>query len=239
MSDSYTNSCEQPRPAQIRAIRPTRRSVSGIYPFRGESSIPFESTLERDFLMRIEFFRHVLDVIPQPVEIPFTAPNGRTYTYTPDFLVYYRLGDRSYEDYPKPLLVEVKPAEQWRRRWRDWLPKWKAARRHAHEQGWVFHLFDESRIRDQVLANVQFLSRYKRMQFPVEETAAVLDTVQQMGWATIDHLLARHFPGQIYRAQGIALIWHLLATRQLDCDISQPLLWSTESTELWMPSDDG
>lgn len=235
MPESYTNSREQPRPSQVRAIRPTRRSVSGRYPFRGESSIPFESTLERDFLVRVEFFRHVLDVIPQPVEIPFTAPNGRVCTYTPDFLVYYRLGSRSYEDYPKPLLAEIKPAAQWRRHWREWLPKWKAAHRHAHEQGWVFHIFDEDRIRDRVLSNITFLERYKRMQFPVEESAEVVETVRQMGWSTMDHLLARHFSGSLYRAQGIAHIWHLLANRQLDCDIGQPL---GLLTEFWIPGDD-
>lgn len=80
----------------MRKICPTRRSVSGMYAFRGQSSIAFESTLERDFLIRTEFCLGVLDVIPQPVEIPFVATNGRNYTYTPDFLVYYRLGNCAY-----------------------------------------------------------------------------------------------------------------------------------------------
>lgn len=44
---------------QVRKIGPTRRSVSGVYAFRGERSIEFESTLERDFLMRVEFSQPV------------------------------------------------------------------------------------------------------------------------------------------------------------------------------------
>ncbi|HAY17330.1 MAG TPA: heteromeric transposase endonuclease subunit TnsA, partial [Halomonas sp.] len=39
-----------PLPTSVRKIGPTRRSVSGYYAFRGEESIAFESTLERDFL---------------------------------------------------------------------------------------------------------------------------------------------------------------------------------------------
>lgn len=83
-------------PRQSRKIGPTRRSVSGIYNFRREMSIPFESTLERDFLIRKEFCLTVLDIIPQPCQIPFQGRDGRSHTYTPDFLIYYRLGNVTY-----------------------------------------------------------------------------------------------------------------------------------------------
>lgn len=235
MSDLYTNSGDSVQHRQVRAIRPTRRSVSGRYSFRGESSIAFESTLERDFLIRTEFYRHVLDVIPQPAEIPFVAANGRAYTYTPDFLVYYRLGNRSYEDYPKPVLVEVKPEKEWRKHWREWMPKWKAAWRYAQIQGWEFHIRDESRIRDQVFENIRFLERYKRMQFAPEDSQCVLRTVREMGCVTMDYLLARHYMGSLYRAAGISHIWHLLATRQIECDIGRSF---NVFTEFWMPSDE-
>lgn len=229
----YTNNCDGVQPRQMRKIKPTRRSVSGLYMFNGHSSIAYESTLERDFLIRTEFSLSVLDVIPQPAEIPFVSANGRAYTYTPDFLIYYRLGNSSsYDDYPKPVLVEVKPEKEWRKHWREWLPKWKAAWRYARSQGWEFHIRDESRIRDQTFNNIRFLERYKRMSFSVEESLWVLETVRQMGCVTMDYLLARHFMG-IYRAEGVAHLWHLLATRQLDCDISRSL---NEFSELWIPT---
>jgi|SRR5690554_2071363 len=227
-----TNSCNTVQPEQARRIGPTRRSVSGRMAFRSETSIPFESTLERDFLIRMEFCTTVLDVIPQPVTIPFTLPTGRSYRYTPDFLVYYRLGDQSYDDYPKPALVEVKPEKEWRANWRKWLPKWKAAWRFAQQQGWSFHIVDESRIRGVALDNIRMLSRYERMDFPCEESRLILETVQQMGCTTIDYLLARYFMG-VYRSEGITHIRHLLATRQLDCDITRPL---DELTEMWVPN---
>lgn len=226
----YGNSCDEV-PTPTRKIGPTRQSVSGRLAFRGESSLSFESTLERDFLLKAEFCLPVLDVVPQPVSIPFVGINGQTYTYTPDFLVYYRLGDRAYGDYPKPVLVEVKPEKEWRANWRTWLPKWKAAWRYARIQGWEFHIQDESRIRDEALKNIRMLERYKRMSFSPEESFKVIDTVRQMGCATADHLLARHFMG-IYRAEGISLIWHLLATRRLDCDITRPL---NQLIDLWVP----
>lgn len=230
----YRNRCDTLKPRPARKIGPTRRSVSGMHAFRGRSSIAFESTLERDFLIRTEFCLGVLEVISQPVGIPFIGADGRTRTYTPDFLVYYRLGSRSSENYPKPALVEVKPEAQWRKHWREWLPKWKAAWRYSQVQGWTFHIRDEARIRDQALANIRFLERYKRMHFPIAEGCAVLDSVRESGYATVDFLLARHFPGY-YRAQGLAHLWHLFATRQLDGDITRPL---HGFTELWVPTDE-
>ncbi|MCG5512349.1 heteromeric transposase endonuclease subunit TnsA [Ectothiorhodospira shaposhnikovii] len=221
-------------PTQARTIKPTRRSVSGIYPFRGETAIPYESTLERDFIARNEFNRTVLDIIPQPCQIRFSLRGGREYTYTPDFLVYFRLGNRTHSDFPRPLLVEVKPESQWREHWRDWLPKWKAAYRYAKQEEWEFHIHDESRIRDQMFANIQFLERYKRMVFPREESDWIIQGLARMGSAPFHYLLARYFMG-LYRAEGISHLWHLLATRQLDCDIYRPL---NEHTVLWVANDE-
>lgn len=215
----------------MRKIKPTRRSVSGSYAFRGETAIQFESTLERDFLIRHEFNIQILDIIPQPIQIPF-AKNGRTYTYTPDFLVYYRLGNASYENYPKPRLIEVKPRVEIQKNWNEWKDKFRATHRYANEQGWHFSVHDESRIRDQAFTNIRFLERYKRMQFPIEESKAVIETVRQMGLVPFHYLISRHFIG-LYKAEGIAHVWHLLATRQLNCDINIPL---SNFTELWIPS---
>ncbi|WP_455815566.1 TnsA endonuclease N-terminal domain-containing protein [Pseudomonas graminis] len=217
-------------PSQQRRIKPTRRSVSGAYAFRGHSEVEFESTLERDFIMQADFNLNVLDVIPQPASIPFRGGNGQEYTYTPDFLVYYRLGNHTYHNYPKPRLVEVKPEAEWRLHWRTWLPKWKAAYRYAQIQGWEFHIHDESRIRNQALDNIRWLNRYKNMQFPVQDTHMLTEAVRDAGSITFEHLLSRHFLG-MYRAVGQTHIWHLIATRKFDCDITKPL---NQNTELWM-----
>lgn len=218
----------------VRKIGTTRRSVSGTYMFRGETPIQFESTLERDFLIRKAFSRSVLNVVSQPIRIPFQTRDGRNFHYTPDFLVYYRLGSRDYLDYPLPMLVEVKPESEWQARWRDWLPKWKAAYRYAREQGWLFKIQDESRIRDQALRNIKFLERFSRMSFPETETGDLIQNLSEMGSAPVHYLLSRHYPG-IYRPQGLAHIWHLLATQKLECDMSRLL---NDTTTVWVTADE-
>lgn len=218
-------------PRQTRKIRPTRRSVSGIYAFRGKTSIPYESTLERDFLVRTEFSRSVIEVISQPVQIPFLGRNGQPYTYTPDFLVCFRATASGLSPAPKPLLVEVKPATAWREHWRDWSAKWKAARRYAIDRGWIFRIEDESRIRDQVLANINFLDRYKRMSFQDDQCLALIEYVRRARAATVESIAASYF-GHAQRSVGVANLWHLVAVRHLECQIESPL---TEQTALWIP----
>ena len=226
------NNCDKIiMPRQTRKIKPTYRSVSGIHAFRGDHGIAYESTLERDFIIRHEFCKSVLNIIPQPFQIDYRASSGRTYTYTPDFLVQYRLANEYWEDAPKPILVEVKPLSEIKKNWREWSLKYKAAMRFAKNQGYVFHLHDENRIRDQVFKNIMFLKRYKRMEFPKEETDWILENITQMGQTPFHYIVSRHFNG-IDAAVGISHIWHLVLMGKLECDMRLPF---SNNTELWIP----
>jgi hypothetical protein len=177
--------------------------------------------LERDFLRRMDFRKDVLHVVSQPVVLDFVAWNGRGYTYTPDYLVRFHSHTRR-----RPILIEVKPEENWRKHWREYLPKWKAAWRYAQQQGWEFHIYDESRIRGQSLKNIQFLERYRYADYGQVDLDAIVSTVALKGFASIEYLTALHFQGQ--EALGQSHVFHLVATRQLDCDISGVLNSSLE-----------
>lgn len=233
---NFFNSRDKTKDGQpVRRIPRSHRSVTGYYSFRSEGAVQFESTLERDFLVVQEFSLIVADVLSQPCEIPFALPSGRQYTYTPDFLVRYRsFTDSAPQCQRKPMLVEIKPSKEWRSHWREWLPKWKAARRYAQECGWTFRILDESRVRGVALSNILFLRRYRDFVYPTVESDWIVSNLRELGAASFDYLLARHFLGYEARAQGIAHLWHLLATRRIECDISEPL---SIQTELWVPSD--
>lgn len=228
------NSCDSHAVLEpVRVIPRSRRSVTGHLSWRRQHSIQYESTLERDFIVRQEFDLAVAQVISQPCRIPFVTRSGRSSQYTPDFLVVYATDSAPPSLQQKPLLVEVKPEADWRVHWREWLSKWKAARRYAASQGWQFRIMDESRIRTQALANIQFLRRYRDAAFPVEESDWIVQSVRELGSANFEYLLARHFQG-MYEAEGVAHLWSLLAQRRLDCDICLPL---NNQTEFWVPDE--
>jgi len=228
------NFCDTLPTKPARDIKATWRSVSGRYAFRGESSVGFESTLERDFIMRTEFRVDVQDIVSQPVTLSYSMADSRENKYTPDFLVYFRLTDEPYPLYPRPLLVEVKPYEVWTEELDELRPKWRAAIRYARERDCDFRVHDESRIRDRALDNIRRLGRYRVMDTPEDENRWILDQVRTMGGTPIHYLIARHFPGED-RGVATARIWHLIATRRLDCNVNEPL---DEFTEVWATSND-
>lgn len=198
----------------VRKIGPTRRSVSGYYSFRGEASIAYESSLERDFIMLHEFDDNVVEIISQPVLIPFVL-NGYNYQYHPDYLVLFQNCTKS------GMLVEVKPENEWRKHWRTWRTKWKAAARWAKERNFLFHIYDESRIRGLELQNIKTLHSFKRAAFNGQEIQQACDYIRCSGMISVADYLGQ-FPIEQHNRQS-QLLWQLLAKRKLITDLSLPL----------------
>jgi hypothetical protein len=208
---------------QTRKIKPTRRSVSGIFAFRSSESIPFESTLERDFLIRTEFNPSVSKIVAQPTRIPFVSSNGRTYTYTPDFLVYC--------DGQKTLLVEVKPKEELDTKWSLLKPKFKYAHRYAKERGWLFNIYHENRIRDEKLKNIQFLQqRFKRLDFDLDLVNLFISFLDKSERMTICDARTIFNGEDFHKPIDDKHILHLLSVRTFECDMNHPI---DENTIIW------
>ena len=212
---------------QVRKIKPTRLSVSGLLPFKNGVSIPYESILERDLLLYFTYMPAVEEIVSQPTRILFVK-NGMTYPYTPDFFIRFNDGRPS-------LLIEVKPKSKWQEHWRDWKEKWKAAMAFCKKNECIFHIYDEDKIRHLALFNINAVQRYKRLQCDPEDIEAVLTQVKLHGNIKIDFLLSRLFTGSFYRTKGLQIIYHLLATKQLTCNWFDPL---SEFTEVWGYSND-
>lgn len=216
----------------VRVVPRSYRSLTGHFASRLGPSIQFESSLERDFLTRYDFDLSVQRIVSQPCRVLYTQENGRQGHYTPDFLVIYRQ-DPPQSDRPRPLamLVEVKPSEDWRKHWRKWSRKWMAARRYALQRGWIFRIMDESRIRDERLANINYLNRYRRSAVTADVCARLLLGLGARGPSTVGSILKEYFGG-CDESAALIHVWHLVATRQLDANVDEPL---TTKTVLWVP----
>lgn len=218
--------------ASKREIGITKSSVSGLFPFRDES-IPFESYLEKDFLIRLESYKSVLRVESQPFTLEYEL-NGQIRSYTPDFLVWFR-------NYPWPFspphLIEVKPNKFIHKQLSDPInrAKYKAAFRFCKSQGFIFHFQDEYRIKDQRWRNAKFLQRFNRLELDTSVSNWLVESMESMKSTTVHHLLAKHFISRSRQALGLSHIWHLVASRQLECNMDRAL---DEMTEIWLPSDE-
>jgi TnsA-like endonuclease N terminal len=73
----------------VRKIKKSYRSCTGYFAsYKNNKQISFESVLERDFFMLLEFDKDVVSYIDQPFRIFYELSNIKT-RYTPDVLVTY------------------------------------------------------------------------------------------------------------------------------------------------------
>lgn len=218
-----------------RKIGYTYSSVSGRFSFRGEKTIAFESTLERDLLTLLEFDESVLDVIEQPVTIEYVNKNGRNVTYTPDFLVHYRTISNEYSAKEQPSrLIEVKPNFILKKEWPILKPKFKVATAYAKQQGYIFNIYDESRLHSICFNNIKFLSKYKRYHYSNDEQHRILSHLILVGHTPIDHLMLSISPTKEQQAITLGHIWHLLSTQKIGCNMQEPL---RNETIIWLNTE--
>jgi hypothetical protein len=215
-----------------RIIGYTYSSVSGRFSFRGEKTIAFESTLERDLLTSLEFDESVLNVIEQPVTIEYENSNGRSVSYTPDFLVHYKTISTEYAvKEPLSRLIEIKPNFILKKNWHDLKPKFKVAVAYAKQQGYIFNIYDESRLHSVCFNNIKFLNKYKRYNCSNDENSRILNQISLIGHTPIDHLLLYLSPTKDMQAITLAHIWYLLSAREIGCNMQEPL---NNKTIVWL-----
>ena len=200
----------------VRKIGKSHRAVTGtLASVKNPAGLPYDSALERDYYLQLEFDPLVARILPQPLLMHYRNHKGRRTRYTPDTLV-HSTGSRP------PALIEVKYALelQDQKRAAEFRTRFQAARSFAREQGWTFWVVTERTIRAPSLENAQFFQPYLRRICPPQMLEELLSEMARMGTATPGSLFAQ-FPVS-RRTELIPSLNHLIATRQIEADLSLP-----------------
>lgn len=216
----------------VRKAQTVYGSISGYYSFRGEKTIWFESTLERDFLFKQEHNGNVVDIVGQPISIPYTTELGNQSVYTPDFLVQF--SSAVYDDiesFPAPLLIEIKPRKRLKKDWHEFRTKFKAAHTFASEKGWKFKIIDEFRLYDQFWENINFLKRFRRSYIDEFDQVLLIETLKKLENTTVNQLSAYIFKDEKNVLKAINQIWILVSKQIITCNLYQPF---TTETIIWL-----
>lgn len=204
----------------VRKIPKNYLFVTGGYSSRkNEEMDAFESLLEKDYLLLLDFDDGVEAFEVQPVRIPVAGvPKG----YVPDVLVKYR-PDAETGAVRKPNLVEVKTAEDLERHAEKYAPKFAVARQYAEERGWEFITVDQRAIRTPRLANLKFLREYRNVTPSAADVQAVLDAMADAGGETSSQsLLLVLSSTDDDRLYWLPIIWSMVLTRHLATDLDLP-----------------
>lgn len=215
----------------VRKIPKNYLCVTGSFASRkNRRMLGFESLLERDFMILQEFDDNVERFEEQPVKIVVTNGKGRKPPYVPDLLIHYKATAAKPK---KPLLAEVKARRDLDKNKAKYASKFSAAKTYANERGWQFKVVDDEAIRIARLPNLKFLREYHLIAPVSEQVRRVLKGVEEAGgWIELEDLLGNLCHGDSERLAILPVIWHLVATRQIDVDMNKPF---TDRTPLALP----
>jgi hypothetical protein len=188
----------------------------------------YESTLERDFMLLMQFDPAVDIYTPQPLTIDYLDTAGSARRYTPDGLIEWR-SDRPVHD-PRPILVEIKYREAFKGEWRAWRERARVARNYAGEQGWLFHVYTEREIRTPALENARFLLPYLRRASVPETEHWLLEQLTELAESTPRELVSSSYRDKWNQAALLPVLWRLLAERSIGFDLTKPL---TMQSAIW------
>ena len=209
--------------APTRDIGIGTRGVTGVVPSFGK----YESSLERDLMEILRFDPSVERFVPQPLTIEYFDRDGKSRNYTPDGLIQFKAASVSWAI---PVLFEVKYRADFRKNWKILVPKFRAAKTYCLRQGWRFEVFTEREIRTPYLDNVKFLWAYREQMPSPDVPPLILQTLWDLDEADPDILLCALCHDATNRARMIPVIWHLIATGAIGCDLNVPL---TMRSSIW------
>lgn len=200
-----------------RVIPMSRRSMRGTTSVK-ERRVDFESDLEHDLLVRLDFDPDVEVVYEQPIQLRHRLPRGAWRPYTPDALVRFRDG--------RIVLMEVKYRTELAKNWLDLRPRFSAATafcRRALGPRSRFAIQTETRIRRPDLVGIRFLRAFRN--FDVDPTIAgeigrLLDISGPRAASEIAETIGQEALAQPILAQIWALCWRSVLKIDLDRPIT-------------------
>lgn len=186
------------------------------------SQISFESSLERDFIQLLEFNKKVFSYYEQPIKILFNN-EGKRKSYVPDFYIKYS------DDRPDEL-VEIKFREDLKKNWSKYKPKFKAAKQFCDDNQIIFRIIDETKIRNTFLYNAIFLLSYIRPKANIDYyyVDCIFDFVRENEKSTPNEIIETLGQDISGKAELIFVIWYMVASDILHCDMNQKLTMNTK-----------
>ena len=213
LAQAWAVPLEQGMPVRRFTSRKGQRHLSGLWwSATTGGHVGFESWLERDSLLHLDFDASLVGIASQPFWLQWTDAAGTTVSHAPDFFA--RRADGS------AVVVDCRPVE--RRKPRD-VAKFDATARACALVGWEYRLL--GRLDQIVTSNVRWLAGYRHARHRLPEIAQLL----RHAFSTPTPLLA----GGQTAGDPIAVLptlFHLLWCGELSADLSAPLHQDTVVT---------
>lgn len=205
----------------VRKIPKNRIGITGyFYSNKNKRTIAFESLVERDYYLLLEFDGSVEKYEEQPIAIKKKV-NGREITYFPDCLVTFKPELNKLQQ-----LTEIKTSKELKNK--DKAEKLKnkftAMEEYAEKNNLDFKIILDTDIRGQYLENLKFLYRYSDPPKSITSYKGnIIEALNKRKSMTVSEILDGIAKDKSERAWILPIIWHLIYVKGLKADLNKQL----------------
>ncbi|MDY7577273.1 TnsA endonuclease N-terminal domain-containing protein [Herbaspirillum sp. RTI4] len=189
----------------------------------------FESLLEKEYMLLLEFDETVESFEEQPVSIPIP---GTKNSYTPDLLVrFHPVVQQTVAQ--RPCLVEVKHTDDLTKNSKKYAPKFELATAYAAVNNWDFRIVTQKDIRIPKLSNLKFLREYRNINPAESDLGQALEALKGLrSPASFNTMIDKLLTDSQDKLYWIPIIWHLIVTKEIHTDLDTPF---SDNILIWLP----
>ena len=199
-----------------RKLKKNYRSITGHFPsIKNNKSIAFESKLESELFLTLEFDDDIESYMEQPL-ITITV-DGKEKSYHVD--CYAKMKESSPK---KDLLIEAKYTHEIEKEREYFEKKFKAANIAAKKLDIDFVVYNELIHSQKYIYNLDFLYRYKTQPIVGDYDQQIFETLKHQP-LTAQKVVEKLSEKKLEQFQIANAIWSLVADRKLSTDLEQDL----------------
>ena len=198
----------------VRKPKKNYRSLTGMfYSLKNGKGIFFESKLERDLFLTLEFDKNVISYEEQPMTLSYKK-GTRTYPYTPDCLITYHEG--------LPCVVEVKYSDEIEEKKEEFEFKFNQISKTLHKKEFTFKMFTEMELNEVAIENMNFIYNYVTIR-DYNMVEDIYQRVLSIGSLCYHDLLSMLTQDKYTQALYSPYIWYLVLIGKLHIDIDEKI----------------
>lgn len=125
----------------------------------------------------------------------------------------------------------MKPSKFIKEDWLNLRRKFKVGVALAKEKGWIFKIYDESRIHTQHFKNIRYLERFRNFHITEDIIESDINLMMDANGISIGGLVS-HLNAIKGKGENLSpLVWHLVYIKFFRCDLSREL---NLETKVWL-----
>jgi hypothetical protein len=193
-----------------RKPKKTFRSVTGYFPSKKNGrSIFFESTLEKQYFLTLEFDKNVKSYLEQPIKLEYIFNNKKT-RYHPDCLVHY-IDNTS-------KLIEVKYISDLEENGDEYKARFDIAREYAKSNDMIFDIYTDKEHDTQTIRNMQFLYSFSTHPSDNEKEQTIVNILKSNKELSVTNVLKLITDNRFEQAKYLPYIWKLTFENTIKVD---------------------